>query len=473
MEHKTSIDMNSTTLTRSVRSEISFPTKLFCFSLAVEPLMFFVLTDPHQTGSSFTLSRLLQILVGIYFVAFVVKKGLIIPNPSYRFYILYFRFVVVGLFSSVLGAAFYGSYFLNSSGANTDVSTVAAQILRGPYSRPFIEVIISVYYFVYFVVVPRYVLKTTAELKYIIDLIVNIFKFSLAFGILDVVQYLVTGINFIPRHLIDSAYIELGTRYHGIAGEPRDAFPYLVFGLAMCFLRSALFQQASPSKAVIFLTAFALLLTQSASGIIGVGFALCIYILTDLKINFVRLAKMAGILIVTISIAVIAVLNTDRLLDYIVAAEGLYDVLMAKDELHPMMLAQSSNIFPLWQILLYLKDFNLIPVIFGSGFGSASFINNNLGGTMELINPQSNAVRLFFEVGILGFWLYLTSQLLLIRRLKTILRSTCTQKFYYLAILLTGICLGHRSTTIFILCGIALAIISNQHAFIKSPSFSK
>lgn len=473
MEHETSLNMNATLLTRGVRSEISIPTKLFCFSLAVEPLMFFVLTDPHQTGSSFTLSRLLQILIGIYFVAFVVKKRIIIPNPSYKFYILYSRYIVVGLFSSVLGAAFFGSYVLSSSSDNTDVSTVAAQILRGPYSRPFIEVLISVYYFVYFVVVPRYVLKTTVELKYIIDLIINFFKFSLAFGILDVVQHLVTGVNFIPRHLVDSAYVELGTRYHGIAGEPRDAFPYLVFGLAMCFLRSALFQQVSPSKAVIFFTALALLLTQSASGIIGVGFALCIYIITELKLNFVRLAKIFGIFTIIISIAIITVINTDRLFDYIVAAEGLYDVLKAKDELHPMMLAQSSNIFPLWQILLYLKDFNLLPVIFGSGFGSASFINNNLGGTMELINPQSNAVRLFFEVGILGFWLYLASQLLLIRRLKTILGPTCGQKFYYLAILLTGICLGHRSTTIFILCGIALAIISNQHAIIKSSSSSK
>lgn len=473
MAHETSLVMDSTKPTPGVRSEISFPTKLFCFSLAVEPLMFFVLTDPNQTGSTVTLSRLLQILVGLYFIAFVVKKGLFLPNPSYKFYVLYFRYIVVGLFSSVLGVVFYDSYSLSSSGANADVSTVAVQILRGPYSRPFIEVLISVYYFVYFIVVPRYVLKTTVELKYLIDLIVNIFKFSLFFGILDIVQFLVTGVNFIPRHLVDSSYIELGTRYHGIAGEPRDAFPYLVFGLAMCFLRSALFQQVSPSRGVIFLTACALLLTQSASGIVGIGLALCIYIFTDLKMSLVRLAKMSGVLVITISIAFVVVLNTDRLLDYIVAAEGLYDVLTAKDELHPLMLAQSSNLYPLWKIFLYLKDHNLFPVIFGSGFGAASFINNNLGGLNELANPQSNAVRLFFEVGILGVWLYLASQLLLIRRLKTILGTTLGQKFYYLAILLTGICLGHRSTTIFILCGVALAIISNQHAIFKSSSLSK
>lgn len=473
MVHQTSLAMNLTRLNRNVRSEISFPKKLYCFSLAVEPLMFFVLTDPSQTGSAITLSRLLQILVGIYFVAFIIKKGLILPKPSYEYYKPYTGYIVVGLISSVFGVVFYDSYRLSGGDANTDMSTAAAEILRGPYSRPFIEVIVSVYYFVYFVVVPKYLLKTTVEIKYIIDLVVNIFKYGLAFGIIDVLQFLVTGINFIPRHLVDSSYIELGTRYHGIVGEPRDAFPYLVFGLTMYFLRGALFQQASPTKAVIFSTAFALILTQSASGIIGVGFALCIYIFTDLKINLIRLVKISGVLIIAISIAIIVVLNTDRLFDYLVAAEGLYDVLMAKDELHPLMLAQSSNIFPLWQTFLYLKDFNLFPVFFGSGFGSASFINNNLAGTNVLANPQSNAVRLFFEVGILGVWLYLVSQLILIRRLKIILGTDLAQKFYYLAILLAGICLGHRSTTIFILCGIALSIISNHHAIIQSSLSTK
>lgn len=473
MAHKTSIVMNSTKPIRGVRSKINFPTKLFCFSLAVEPLMFFVLTDPNQTGSSLTLSRLLQILVGLYLVAFVVQKRLFLPNPLYKFYMLYSSYIVVGLFSSVLGAVFYDSYSLSSSGANMDASTVAAQILRGTYIRPFIEILISVYYFGYFVVAPRYVIKSTVELKYLMDLIVNIFKFSLFFGVLDVLQFLVTGINFIPRHLVDSSYIELGTRYHGIAGEPRDAFPYLLFGLAIYFLRSALFQQTPPSKGVIFLTAFALLLTQSASGIIGVGLALCIYILAELKMSFVRLAKISGVLVIAISIAAAVVLNTDRVLAYVVAAEGLFDILMAGDKLHPAMLAQSPNIFPLWQIFLNLKDLNLFPVIFGSGVGSASFISNNLGGTNELANPHSNAVRLFFEVGILGAWLYLASQLLLIRRLKTILGTALGQKFYYLAILLMGACLGHRSATIFILCGVALAIVSNQHAVIKFRSLSK
>jgi hypothetical protein len=466
MGFKALIEMNSIEIVREENNKISFFTKLFCMSLAVEPLMFFVLTDPNQTGLALTLGRLLQTWVGIYFFAFVIKKGLTVPNPLNRYYVLYFKYILVGLFSSALGVVFYDSYILENKAVNADISSRLALTIRGPYSRPFFELIIAVYYFIYFVVVPRYVIKNESELRYLLDLLVNVFKFGLIVGVLDVVQSLVTGINFIPRHLVDSlpeggvGFRELGTRYHGFAGEPRDAFPYLVFGLAIYFLRSILFKRSPPSKSVIGLTALALLLTQSASGLIGVVFAIFIYILVDLKINVARLAQIAVALIFSTVVVVLTALNTDRIMEYVTAAEDLFDVLTAGDVLHPILFAQSSNIFPLWQFFLNLQSFKILPVILGSGIGSASFINNNLGGLGELVNPQSNAIRLFYEAGLLGVWFYVKSQILLIQRVSKNFLNANGRFFYFLAILLTGICLGHRSTTIFILCGITLVVIS-------------
>jgi hypothetical protein len=116
-----------------------------------------------------------------------------------------------------------------------------------------------------------------------------------------------------------------------------------------------------------------------------------------------------------------------------------------------------------------LSEFNIFPLIFGFGFGSASFINNNLGGWGELVNPQSNAVRLLYEVGLVGVWLYLASQILIIRSISKKLISSDRKKFLLLAILLIGLCLAHRSITIFILCGIVLAIISKKGLM---PEFS-
>ncbi len=454
-------------LMHEAKNKISFITKLFCISLAMEPLMFFVLSDSHQSGLAITLSRLLQILVGIYFIFYVIKKRLILPNLSYRYYNLYFKYLIIGLFSSALGFFFYGSYILANAEINTEISSAMVSIIRGSYSRPFLEIAIAFYYFVYFVVAPKYVLKTEFELKYLLDLIIILFKFSFIIGILDIVQYLVSGINFIPRHLVDSEFVQLGTRYHGFAGEPRDAFPYLVFGLAIYYLRSSLFKLKSPSKSFLVLAVCALLLTQSTSGLIGVVFAIFIYLIFEVRKNIASITKLALRLVFSTFLIFIITINTDRIMDYVISTEGLYDTLKEGGALHPYLAAQSGNIYPLWQILRSAVDLNLLPVFFGFGFGSASFVNNNLGGTVGLVNPQSNAVRLFYEVGLLGAWFYVGSQVLIIRdTCKNFLNSN-GRMFYFLAILLTGLCLGHRSTTIFILCGIALAIISNKRAISK------
>jgi hypothetical protein len=236
----------------------------------------------------------------------------------------------------------------------------------------------------------------------------------------------------------------------------------------MYFLRSALFKCAPPSRKVIGLTIFALIITQSASGLVGVIFALFIYVYTDLRITIARVIHMVIAFIFGIGLVYLIILNTDRLMDYVIAAEGIYEVLKLNELLPPILFAQANNIFPLWQFFLHIGNFNMIEVFLGSGFGSSSFINNNLGGMEGLENPQSNAVRLIYEVGFLGFWLYLRSQIQLIRIVSKNYLCTEGRFFYLLAILLVGICLGHRSTTILILCGVALAIGSTESSFPKS-----
>ncbi len=44
---------------------------------------------------------------------------------------------------------------------------------------------------------------------------------------LDFLLVLLIGYEWIPRHLSDFTHV--GTRFHGFAGEPRDAFVYLGF----------------------------------------------------------------------------------------------------------------------------------------------------------------------------------------------------------------------------------------------------
>jgi hypothetical protein len=462
MDLMTLIVMHTTPSKRDATHKISICTKLFCWSIATEPLMYFVFTDPIATGSALTLSRLIQLIVVAFFGIFIIKKGIKIPNPMYKYYRVYFSYIAIGVFSTFLGITFFESYKLNNEVVINEAQWLGAQIWRGTYSRPIIELGISVYYFIYFVVAPRYMLTTKEDLKYLLDLIINLFKCSLFFGIFDIGFFLLTGNNLIARHIIDSSFIELGTRYHGFAGEPRDAFPYLVFGLTVYFLRSINYKLALPSKLIICLTCFALLLTQSASGLIGIIFALAIYIFIKVKFNFIRLAKLFLMMIIVIFIINVIIKNTERLMDYMLLADDLFDVLNSGETLHPILFGQSSNIFPLWQQLRYLSSFNILPVIFGFGIGSASFVNNNLGGWGELVNPQSNLVRLFYEVGLLGVAIYVSFQVKVVTYTMKSFKNINRHWFYFYSILLVGLCLSHRSTTIFILCGISLSIIANK-----------
>jgi len=452
--------MTSSHLVLESKYKIDFHVKLYCWSLVAEPLMFFVLTDVHQTGSALTLSRLLQIWAGLYFVAHVIKNGISIPSPSFRYYKLYWIYILVGLASTLMGVIYFGSYTLINSPADDHGGLLLVQFLRGTHTRPFIEVGLTLYYFVYFFVLPKYLIKTSPQLRYLLDLTVKVFKVVVVIGLIDVVQYIFTGVNFVPRHLVDSRFIELGTRFHGFAGEPRDAFPYLIFGLTVYYLRAAIFSQIATSKYLVYFTVLALFLTQSASGLIGIVIAASIYIVVDMRFSIARIAKILLTLVVGGTILFLVVTETDRLKEYVDAADGLSEVLKSGDELHPRLFSQSSNIFPVWQVFIYLSEYNVLPVVFGSGFGSASFVNNNLGGMAELVNPQSNFIRLIYEVGFLGLFFYVTSQLLPMQHLKSLIGDDKGRLIYLLTILLIGSCLGHRSTTIFIFCGIVVAIIS-------------
>ena len=425
--------------------------------------MYFVLTDSNTIGLALTLSRVIQIILGFYFISFILKKEVKVPNPLNKYYKYYIAYILTAILSSLIGGLYYESYNLNRSNVLDETVWFTARIWRGVYTRPFVEFVILLYYFIYFVVIPRYIILNKNEFRYLIDLIIILFKISLYCGILDVGFFLITGNNLIARHLFDSSFIELGTRYHGFAGEPRDAFPYLVFGLTVYILRTIIFKVELPSKLIIFSTLLALVLTQSASGLIGVCIALILYITYNFKINLIKMIKFIISIILTAVGIYFIVNNTDRLKEYLVSFYSLYDMLKNNEELPLILLGQSSNIFPIWQQYQYLINFDFSPIIIGLGIGSSNFINVNFGGLGLLANPQSNLIRILYEGGLLGLGFYVLFQLKIIKYFLNNIRHINKNWFYYSTILLVGLCLAHRSTTIFILCGLLLSIIEIQN----------
>ncbi len=88
--------------------------------------------------------------------------------------------------------------------------------------RPFVEYIAVVYYIVYFAVIPRYILRTRAEVEYAFSRFRWMFTLSYVLGVVDVLLVRWFKIYFLPRHFSDGLSVE--GRFHGLAGEPRQAF---------------------------------------------------------------------------------------------------------------------------------------------------------------------------------------------------------------------------------------------------------
>ncbi len=83
-----------------------------------------------------------------------------------------------------------------------------------------------------------------------------------------------------------SDWRHVGNRFHGIAGEPRQAFVYLVFGLSIFYLNK--YWLVDNSKNILFIPVIviAAYYTESASGLVGIIFGIILifmYLIRSIK----------------------------------------------------------------------------------------------------------------------------------------------------------------------------------------------
>ena len=102
-------------------------------------------------------------------------------------------------------------------------------------------------------------------MKYFFSVFKTLFIISFVVGVIDL-GFAANGIHLVPRHIADWRMV--GMRFHGLAGEPRDAFVYLFFGLAILHLH-AHFRGLKLSKWWYVAIIAAALFTQSTSGFLG------------------------------------------------------------------------------------------------------------------------------------------------------------------------------------------------------------
>lgn len=435
--------------------KVAIITKIYVWSVITEPLIYFALASGGKTtGVPLTLSRIFQLIV-IFSIFFdLVKKSL--PSikkitNSIRINKYFLFYVIILIVSSTISLFILNSYNLNLK-ESSYLSQDNTPFLKGKFIRPFFDFFLLIYYYLYFTKLPIYYIKTERDFSYLIQSILRTFYFALFIGFVDLLASLVLGRSLISRHIDEN--VDVGFRFHSFAGEPRDAFVYVCFGLAVALLSSTIFRKNTVSKKLILTVFTALILTQSASGIVGVfigGVIGLIYFL----VNRNKLAfHFFLVFLVVLGIIYFVIPYSPRMLTYIDAFGFLYDTLSTGSELPILLKVQSVNFLPFWGMYNQILQFNLFPFLFGSGFSSSAYFNMNYYGDSNFSNPNAQITRVLYESGVVGFLYYITFLVKpVIKLFKTFPKSIRYLNFFAL-FLLIGASLGHRSLTPFIFVGI-------------------
>jgi len=442
--------------------KVSILNKIFVFSILFEPLTYFVLVPQHFSGIGANISRLFQlfVLIGLLFnVLLTGKFRLFNPfsklNKSFSYFFIYA--IIVGIFGYI-----FGSYTLHIGDAlEISFDNIFSEVTNSYYFRPTFEYFISLYYFVYFVILMQYMLKNKADIDYFFRWFVYIFIALLVIGFGDLIIQHLSGYAYegLGRSLADDE--NPGDRFHSLIGEPRDAFVYLTLSLGILTLRGVWDNNKNLNIFWIVIVLCALYLTQSFSGVLGIIFTIVLLIYFYIPtLTFKKLLLFILLLVIAIFLIYINVKYSLRMMKYIDGFISLYQTLDAGDEITTQLRPARNNIYPLWSLWLEMRENNFMHLFFGNGLGSASVVNNFYMKETGVINPNSSIIRMLYETGIIGCTLFLYAFISPIKLMYKGHRIYTNILFFTL--LIFGTYLGHRSVAPFIFLGAAMLVFSNK-----------
>jgi len=448
--------------------KIPLLSQIFVWSIIFELLYFFTIPILGQRPA---ISRFLQVIV---LIGLLIKwlrfsrlndfKIININHPNYRYYSFYFGLVVL---AGIIGI-FSGAYSVDVDFVNNLNEIAAPRTSISPIENMAIEYLIALYYFVYFVILPRYLFKSEKSVSYFFTCFKFTFIVCLVVGFVDF-GFSNFGYTILPTDIARGIARggDAGVRFHGLAGEPRFAFVYLFLGLAILYLQ-AHFRGFTLSKWWLLPIILAAIFTKSASGLIGVSLFLVLYGFYGLKyISILQTFKMTALIILVICFIYVSVSTSERTMLYIESASGLWDLLESGMEIPHPISVQMYNIYPIYDLTVKFRDLNLLPILIGSGLGSASVINNNyLSGSYIVSNPQSQLVRLIYEAGLIGTLFFIFSFISPVKYLTKNLPFKKQKEFILITLLLLGCFLGHRTAAGFIYLGAfisAFRVLNNKY----------
>ena len=439
--------------------QVSALTKIYVWSVLFEPLLYFVILPQNITGVGGNISRLFQLIVIFLLIfKFLVTLKIRFPNPfsiTNRFFsYYYFYMIVIGIIGYLTGSYSYSHENLLISNYDNFFSKL---IIGNTLFRPFFEYFIALYYFIYFVILAQYILISKRAIDYFFKWFNVLFLICIFLGFFDLLLLVLFNPEYqgIGRHIADNQFP--GNRFHGIAGEPRDAFIYLFLCLGIFSIRDIWTKQKRLNYFWIVLIFIAMYLSQSFSGILGLILAmamLSIYFLPSLQLR-----KQAIAISLFFLFALLMLLNVKysiRMTLYYDAFFSIYQTLNNGQIINSILSVAMNNIYPIWHLWTEVRELNFYHLFFGNGLGSSALINNFYYNEPGIINPNASIVRMLYESGIIGIFLFINAFI------RPLIRLNVNYKIYNKLLLLMLIMLGlyfsHRSVAPYLFLGIAIVV---------------
>lgn len=451
--------------------KVGLLSKLFVWSIVFEPMLFFNVGGPSTTGFGFNFGRLLQafVLVGLTVRLLISNGRLRFPYGTraiLRYYSIYIYYAIfAGIIGLILGKYTYYSGSTSSSLANLG-------LINSPNIRPFWEYFTLVFQFIYFVFLPVYFFRRNRVIEYFFKTFLVVIALHFTLGWIDL-ALVAMGFEFLPRSIMDGVYV--GFRFHGLAGEPRDAYVFMFFVLAVLGLRSQwLYGRIVIGKFLILSLVISLALTQSASGMLGTLIGLVLLIIFPLHVvNIRRLLALTLYTTFILLLLYVAAMGSERTLQTLDALGNVLELFADPNRpVPPILIGQYNNIYPIIDIYQDLKAGNFLSSLFGSGLGSSGFANSKAGlWDDQFTNPHSQIIRSFYETGLIGLFILVRAFVKTYRVSTRHWNNIDRRWLFFVFILLVGGYLAHRSSTLLLFVGVLIAVTNQQRQ--RTESFNK
>lgn len=434
--------------------DLSPYTKLFIFAILFEPLLYFIFIK----GLPF--SRMLQLI--FLLISFLILIYLIIINKK-----LIFKFgnlernTSLNLFLFMVPISFLVGYFSGNHTVDLNVYQLndfsGSSFDKAVSRKLLVEFIILIYYFMFFYFFTYAFLNKKSHLNYFFKLFKLIFILNLVVGYLDYVFHSI-GFDLIARHFYDG--VDVGRRFHGISGEPRQASVFLALGLSLFYLES-LYSSKKFNVVWLIVTLPALFLTISFTSFLSI-FIFLILLLPIIISILIRRPILFIFSVIFITISTFYFVQIPRIAEYVSTFSNVFEVLENSQQLPYLIRVQMGEVFPAYDQLKAISENNYMQLLFGSGIGTSAVNNYSYVDVLDAFgNPNSQLVRSIYESGIIGSILFIS--IFYFPFMSSNIDSKVKINLYIFTSFVLAFSLGVRSANAMIYLGILSSLISNNH----------